>query len=146
METGLIQGDVCNRNGCKGVMQQVHNDTGCSCHICPPCSHCVDMLFECDDCEFNTQDLDEGWSPLVKSTSTPPVYKRKSDHERFAELADGEFGYITIPGKYYWMEYKGKYPEEMSTKKILENFNTCFGCKWIKHPMNGEFHLKVYTD
>lgn len=141
MENGLIQDDVCNRDGCTGLMQEQDNDACCSCHICPPCSHCTDMIFECDDCGAET-DLAEP----AKSSFTPRPVKYKTTAERFTELADNEFNYVTIPGAYYWMEYKGKYPSEMPASDILSKFNTCFGYMWKKMPSNGTFHLKVYTD
>lgn len=51
---GEITGDICNRDGCQGVMEEVYDDRGCSCHIHPPCSHCVDMVYCCLVCDFET--------------------------------------------------------------------------------------------
>jgi len=141
MEHGLVQDDVCNREGCKGVMHEQDNDTSCSCHICPPCSHCVDMIFECDECGTEAEEPE----PAKTAFKFKPI-KVKTTHERFAELEDDKFGYITIPGKYYSMEYKGKYPKGMLPSDITGKFNICFGYKWISSPSNGKFHLKVYTD
>lgn len=46
---GEEEGDVCNVDGCTGIlqMQPVKN---CSCHINPPCSRCVDAPIECPAC------------------------------------------------------------------------------------------------
>ena len=143
---GLTSGDVCNRDSCKGLMIEQDKDTCCSCHINPPCSHCVDMIYECDECGSETE------PPSLESTSTTrvntdsPWMRIKTPQEVFNGLPDDVFGYITIPGAYYWMEYKGKYPESMGSADIVEKFNTCFGYKWIKEPGNGVFHIKVYTD
>lgn len=143
-EIGLREDDVCGRDGCTGVMEKQDKDTSCSCHICPPCSHCVDATYECSLCGFETEP-----PPAVihKPTATPIVNRdRKSNKERYDALSSEEFGYLTIQGKYYWMEYWGKFPAWMTVKQILENFNVCFGYKWIIPPSNGQFHLKVYTD
>lgn len=146
MNYGLVEDEVCNRNSCLGVMKPVDDGSSCSCHINPPCSHCVDMLFKCSKCGHETESPDYTAKSEANPNSSPWTVKYKSPQQRFNELPDNEFGYVTIAGKYYWMEHKGKYPEEYSSEKILENFNTCFGYKWLKRPKNGQFHLKVYTD
>lgn len=46
---GIDEGDICNRDGCEGVMQLPPvND--CSCHISPPCSACEQNRIVCDTC------------------------------------------------------------------------------------------------
>jgi len=144
MDHGLIEGDICNRNGCKGIMGEIEDDTCCSCHINPPCSHCVDMCYRCSECEFETETPE--CAPALTSKKANPCTRSKTHQEAFDELSETEFGYVTIAGKYYWMEYRGKYPEGMSPRQILDNFNVCFGFKWLRAPSNGIFHLKVYTD
>lgn len=141
---GLIEGDICNREGCNGVMSLQETDTQCSCHINPPCSHCVDATYSCNVCEFETEkpEIDEPSS----NKPIPDIYRRLPDSVLFDRLPDNEFGYITIAGEYYWMEYKGKYPQGMPAKDIVAKFNTCFGYKWLKIPKDGTFHIKVYTD
>jgi len=49
---GFMEGDVCNRDGCEGVMYipEVEN---CYCFKCAPCSHCEDNLSICDKCGEN---------------------------------------------------------------------------------------------
>lgn len=142
-EVGLLEGEVCNRGGCQGIMKEVDDGSSCSCHINPPCGHCVDMLYYCPVCGAETEPPEP-----IKYESSPSVfsYKWETPQERFAKLPLGVFDYVTIPGKYYWMEYWGRYPDSMSAAEILAKFNTCFGYKWIKPPCNGEFHIKVYTD
>ena len=43
------EGDPCQIEGCKGrvVIEEVE---GCSCHINPPCSRCVDAGLVCNEC------------------------------------------------------------------------------------------------
>lgn len=141
-DIGLVEGDVCNREGCKGVMREQETDTCCSCHINAPCSHCVDAIYECFECGEETDPPETGW------VDTKPIVipKRRTNLEIFNNLKDDEFGYVTIAGKYYWMEYWGKAPATMTGEGILRKFNVCFGYQWIKRPKNGVFHIKVYTD
>lgn len=78
----------------------------------------------------------------------PSDFKSFSDQktlaEHYAELNPEEFGYITIRGEYYWMEYKGYCPG-MTQEEVREKFNTCFGHQWLSF-RDGKFHLKVNTD
>lgn len=53
---GVCEGDVCHRNGCEGVMRPYDDGSSCSCHLSPPCSHCVEMVFVCDRCEALTDE------------------------------------------------------------------------------------------
>lgn len=50
MQEGKNEGEVCNVDGCEGIIQypKVIN---CSCHISPPCSACVDNELTCTECE-----------------------------------------------------------------------------------------------
>jgi len=49
VEFGLYEGDVCNRNSCKGVIEE-HPVENCSCHINPPCSACTEPREYCPEC------------------------------------------------------------------------------------------------
>ena len=144
MTHGILSGEKCNRDGCEGLMVAVDSDSSCSCHINPPCGHCVNMEFECSHCGFLVEGPEQTYTSSHKAIK--PQQIRKSYSQLFEELEDGVFGYITISGKYYWMEAKGKCPVGMEPSEILKEFNTCFGYKWLKIPKNGEFHLKYYTD
>ena len=49
---GAVAGDNCGAEGCTGILQDDGSEEGCSCHISPPCSHCVeafDRLY-CPEC------------------------------------------------------------------------------------------------
>lgn len=46
---GAEEGDICNRDGCKGVIKFTDPEN-CSCHINPPCSACLDTRLHCPTC------------------------------------------------------------------------------------------------
>jgi hypothetical protein len=49
VEVGTEEGNVCNRDGCKGVITyEPVND--CYCHISPPCLNCIDNKPRCPEC------------------------------------------------------------------------------------------------
>ena len=52
-EYGLIEGEVCGRGGCKGVIQKSSSDLACSCHIAPPCQACIEEREFCPECDWD---------------------------------------------------------------------------------------------
>jgi len=50
---GVLKGEVCNRNGCCGVIDEHDSDSGCTCFINPPCSHCTDSRCYCPECGYD---------------------------------------------------------------------------------------------
>lgn len=59
---GTDVGHSCNLNGCDGTIQcgvDVRPVDGCSCHISPPCSACVDDPMVCDKCKREIEGVAE---------------------------------------------------------------------------------------
>lgn len=52
-EPGYCKGEVCNRDGCKSLIQEHHSEGGCSCHINPPCSWCETSREYCPGCGWD---------------------------------------------------------------------------------------------
>jgi hypothetical protein len=52
-EEGTVEGETCNRDGCKGVIDVYEKDP-CSCHLCAPCAACCHNYEHCPEC---------GWEP-----------------------------------------------------------------------------------
>ena len=52
---GEEEGNKCNRDGCDGIIEQADSD-GCSCHINPPCSACMNAGVTCPKCEWMSRD------------------------------------------------------------------------------------------
>lgn len=48
---GRVEGSVCNRVGCDGVIEFTVPEN-CSCHINPPCSACEDVFSFCPKCDW----------------------------------------------------------------------------------------------
>ncbi len=141
-EAGLVDGDKCNRDGCTGDMVAVDDDSSCSCHICPPCNHCVDMKYYCNECGFETEEPE----PL-KSNSSGYVFNYGQEPKTIADLDNSKIDYLVIPGSYYNMIYDGVFPKGTTMADILKLFNTCFGCRWLLFDSDLQrFKLKVYTD
>ena len=55
IKLGLEEGDVCNRDGCKGIIEYPDVE-GCSCHINPPCNQCVSNTVWCPVCGWRDEE------------------------------------------------------------------------------------------
>lgn len=57
-QIGTEEGDVCNRDGCEGVIEFLpeNKDGSCSCHISPPCGHCTSTMPECPVCGWREEE------------------------------------------------------------------------------------------
>lgn len=95
-EEGYLKGDVCNREGCKGTIDEHDTDGGCSCHISPPCSYCETPREFCPECDWESIDerdaLDAAYMAKTKPKIIVPKTKeeiQKEKEERYAQ-DDGE--------------------------------------------------------
>src|SRR5579859_6879037 len=53
MELGYLKDEICNRDGCKGVIVEHDSDGCCSCHINPPCGYCTTSREYCPECGWD---------------------------------------------------------------------------------------------
>lgn len=52
---GTEEGQMCNRDGCTGIITFHENDNACSCHIVAPCSSCCHNYEYCPECEWEPE-------------------------------------------------------------------------------------------
>jgi len=54
---GYTEGEICNRNGCQGIIEELDKDGSCSCHVSnPPCSYCCTNTGYCPECNWEAED------------------------------------------------------------------------------------------
>ena len=58
MDLGYEAGDVCNRDGCDGIIEDSEVE-GCTCHVHSPCGVCLNMWQYCPKCEWESETYDE---------------------------------------------------------------------------------------
>ena len=68
--SNLEEGSTCPNAGCNGTMKP-SEIVGCSCHINPPCSACVDAGYECVECGWESNPYEE--PEVVYRTETKSV-------------------------------------------------------------------------
>jgi len=56
-EEGWEIGDICNREGCQGILDEDGDKymDSCSCHINPPCSRCTTNWAVCPECGWEAR-------------------------------------------------------------------------------------------
>ena len=138
----LEEGDKCPAclNG-ELVWQSHHTDGCCSCHITPPCSYCTDQDLACQKCGEIAAEYEP--PSIVASIAKISAVTYKSGEERFKELPDGVFGFVSYPNNGWGMAIKGKlHPEGMNRAEILKACGICeHGMPRFKHWDRTSFHL-----
>lgn len=57
---GYSEGELCNRNGCKGIILEGERDGDCcSCHINPPCGYCTQNVSYCPECGWDAKNEEQ---------------------------------------------------------------------------------------
>lgn len=57
---GYTEGEICNRLRCEGVLIEGEKDgDGCSCHVNPPCSYCMQNVAYCPTCGWDAKEEDQ---------------------------------------------------------------------------------------
>ena len=54
---GYEKGEICRRNGCDGIIDEIEKDGCCSCHINPPCGYCTQQAGFCEKCGWEDEDV-----------------------------------------------------------------------------------------
>lgn len=122
-ELGYFKGEACNRNGCKGIIEEHEKEGSCTCHINPPCTYCTTPSEYCPECGWDAKDEQAEYLKEYSKIQAPTTYQYKADEQLFNELKDGEFGYIhVVSGGHTIVRLKGKHPN-MTAKEIYTKLN-----------------------
>ena len=136
---GYTKGEVCNRNGCTGIIMEDDDiDGGCSCHINPPCSYCTTPKGYCDECGW-VDEVDDS----IPTTYKPiiPEYKRRT----VADLDNSKIDYISKPHTHFSMIKEGVYPIGTSVVDVVKVVKGSFGGRFVTFG-DGKFKYIAYTD
>ena len=136
---GQEDGQTCWRNGCKGVIS-LAKQSDCSCHIAPPCGHCVEPKEYCPECDWHAKDdeqvsyrhLGGGISEMLTGPQPRPLDPRKIDyrittHTNASQLCEGV------------------YPEGATREDVERRVRGTFGGRFERFG-DGKFKYVAYTD
>lgn len=150
---GIEKGEKCNRDGCGGIIDEHETDTSCSCHINPPCSHCVDSREFCPVCGWEGRD--EQNKPVVTQSAQEFYNKLMDEHDKRRDSF-----YLKFNGKanidklemmleehtHFSQIVKGVFPTGTETKdSLLPKVIGSFGGRWRTFTEN-TFEYVAYTD
>lgn len=138
---GLVKGEMCNRNSCKGILDEHEKEGGCSCHINPPCSYCTTDSAYCPECGWEASDeVDE--RPLV-AAGPYSTYKSKT----FADLDCSKIDWVYEGGTHFTMNKHGRFPKGTTRAEVEKEVKGTFGGRFAYFDeVNCQFEYIAYTD
>lgn len=100
IEHGVLKNEICNRNGCAGIIEEHEKEGSCSCHIHPPCGYCTTDTAYCPVCDWHAGD------------DYKPTERSKEDKEREAEYYRKQIEEWQAARELFYKRYAGKEPIE----------------------------------
>lgn len=161
MELGCCKGEVCNRDGCTGIIDQHEKEGGCSCHINPPCGYCETDTSFCPVCEWSAAE-----ERAEYEKKQDEIYKKqneyyKKEREEFAEKRElfykkwrGEIPADKLEIRseshtHFTMKKFGVFPKGTETyNSLLPKVKGTFGGRFTTHidEESYKFEYIAYTD
>ena len=134
---GMCEGDVCQRGGCRGVIEArpVEN---CSCHINPPCSACTEPRNYCEKCGWEESEEELPALPPQYTGVTPASFGPKP-------LDSSKIDWRPRPHTHFSMIKEGVYPDGTTKAEVEEKVKGTFGGRFLRFG-NGNFEYVAYTD
>lgn len=115
---------------------------GCSCHINPPCSACVDNKLVCDKCGYEPEEPESKivalTSPSVGVWIEEMVYKPRP-------LDKSRIDYRIKMHTHSSQICEGVYPEGATREEVEKKVRGSFGGRF-EYFANGKFKYIAYTD
>lgn len=161
LSEGYCKDEICNRNNCKGIIDEYELDGGCSCHINPPCGYCTEPSGYCNTCgwdakeeqyeideklmENNKRNSDYYEKQRQKYTETSNLFDKKYRGEMPADKLE-----IRTKGHtHFSMKKIGVFPKGSETyKSLLPKVRGTFGGRFATFIDENSFRFEyiAYTD
>jgi len=157
VESGLVKGETCNRNDCKGIIAEHDKEGGCSCHINPPCSYCTTDTAYCPDCNWQAGDDYVAVDPEIEKRNRDSYaaqmkkwdeqrdsfYRKFHSKETIEKLEMRHEGHTHFSQKII-----GVFPPNSETRESLyPQVKGTFGGRWEYINVEaGKFSFIAYTD
>lgn len=140
MEYGALEGETCNRRGCKGVIKERAIEN-CSCHISPPCSACTAPRAYCPVCDWDEAD------DVVINDHVVNVDKATGNYRFWTErlLDSTKIDWRNKSHSNASMIKEGVYPDGTTRAEVEELVRGTFGGRFEQFG-GGKFKYIAYTD
>lgn len=158
MEIGYFKDEICNRDGCNGILNEHDTDKRCLCHINPPCSYCEESRVYCPVCGYEGEEEQYLYQEANKPTEKQIEYwrieteKREENKRKFWELFHSkdevtELHYLNENHTNSSMKLTGMYPKNMTIEELLKEIRGSFGGRFeYLDNTNCRFRYIAYTD
>lgn len=159
---GYLKGEVCNRDGCVGIIDEHYTDSCCSCHINPPCSYCTTSREYCPICDWDGREEQiENESRITDSYQATEYaglhyYNSKEANIYCSRVYDmmagklprpNELMYVDESHTHFSMIKKGVYPASMTLNDLVNKIQGSFGGRFKSlNKETGIFSYVAYTD
>ncbi|MHB9019790.1 MAG: hypothetical protein ACYC3G_02895 [Minisyncoccota bacterium] len=142
MQEGFFKGDVCNRNDCKGILDEHEKEGGCSCHINPPCSYCTFDATFCPECGWNAEE------ERIEIESKQPKYEYVPiKYKTLADLDRTKIDWINQTHTHFSMIKQGVFPIGTPVEDLINAVRGTFGGRFeYLNKETGDFKYVAYTD
>ena len=137
---GYMEGDICLRSGCKGMVKE-HPVENCSCHISPPCGACTSPRCYCETCGWEESEDEIINDHVVSINKATGTYRSCEPRP----LDPTELDYHNKPHTHFTMIKEGVYPEGMTWQEVEREVIGTFGGRFAYFG-NGKFKYIAYTD
>lgn len=157
MELGYAKGEICNREDCKGLIQEYNIDGGCSCHINPPCGYCTTPKEYCPECNWDAHEEQMEYSRLsdeqyernkkyYEEQNRAFKQKRNEFYEKFnGRIEPTEFEYRKESHTHFSMKVIGVHPEGFDLSSVMDKIRGTFGGRFVFRDRT-RFEYIAYTD
>lgn len=154
---GYLEGEVCGRNGCAGIIEEKEIDGCCSCHISPPCSYCTTAKECCPVCEWDAEEeLEAGEHAAWLREQARPEEERRAERRywelvRIKHLAKKfdpkRVNSKILPHTHFTQIVEGWFPSHMSREEVRKEVNGTFGGRFEYFSEKSQtFRFIAYTD
>jgi hypothetical protein len=154
---GYLKGEICNRQGCVGIISEHPSESCCSCHINPPCSYCTDAREYCPVCnwEGREEQLDRQYKPAnndIQSVYNRLMAREDTHRSRVIKMRNGELPIEKITWydeghTHFTMKKIGVFPPNTSFAELQKQLLGTFGGRFEQLNLEkGTFIYIAYTD
>lgn len=150
---GDQEGEVCGRDGCKGVIALRSIDGCCSCHINPPCGYCTTPKEYCPECDWDAEEEERSF--YFNGTRMTAVSKEDAAKGMYSStpiqsykprpLDPTKIDYHIEGHTHFTQKCVGVFPPGTTMAAVEAKVKGTFGGRFNSFG-NGRFEYIAYTD
>lgn len=156
-EKGEVKGEVCNRDGCQGIIDEHEKEGSCSCHIHPPCGYCTTDSSYCPECNWEPADDIKKIDPEIERQQIESYHRENERWRAARDLFYNKFNgnepiteleMRTESHTHFSQKVIGVFPPGTETSAtLLPKITGTFGGRWERFDeKHGKFSFIAYTD